>query len=484
MTALMRPDLELGPAPPEPPPLAALRQAVAEVCGVPPEAVLPAISPIAALDRLIRACCRPSLDAVVIPASSSDLAAVVRLQGAALGTASDARLVVLASPDADAGESLDPHSILAAAAASPETLFVIDESLIADGRSSLAAEAPQRPNLAILRVLPDAGVAVLIAEPALLAAIDAATAFARPNAVTVTAALATLTPAARALSATRTERKLAERARMAAGFAKSPMLAVVRETDADFILAEARDIGEVTSRLRQRGLLARAAPAVGRAWLRLPVGEAFDNDLLLAALDAAPPPSPLRRAEVRRETRETSIAVAVDLDSPTPRRIATGLGFFDHMLDQVAAHGGFSLVLDCAGDLAIDAHHTLEDCALALGEVLSRALGERRGIGRFGFTLPMDEAEASVSIDLGGRPYSRFEGDFAASHIGAYPTQMTPHVFRSLSQGLGAAIQVRVTGDNDHHKTEASFKAFGRALRVAIARDGVGGDIPSTKGVL
>jgi histidinol-phosphate aminotransferase/imidazoleglycerol-phosphate dehydratase/histidinol-phosphatase len=154
------------------------------------------------------------------------------------------------------------------------------------------------------------------------------------------------------------------------------------------------------------------------------------------------------------------------------------------MLDQVAAHGGFSLTLTCNGDLDIDAHHSVEDCAIALGSALSQALGERRGIGRFGFALPMDEAQAEVLIDLSGRPFSRFDGVFDTSHIGAYPTEMTRHVFRSLADSMGAAIHVRVDGDNDHHKTEACFKAFGRALRQAVRREGDPDQLPSTKGVL
>jgi imidazoleglycerol phosphate dehydratase HisB len=150
----------------------------------------------------------------------------------------------------------------------------------------------------------------------------------------------------------------------------------------------------------------------------------------------------------------------------------------------VAAHGGFSLVLSCDGDLEIDAHHSIEDCAIALGSALSQALGERRGIGRFGFALPMDEAEAQVLIDLSGRPFSRFEGSFEATHIGAYPTEMTEHVFRSLADSMRSAIHVRVEGANDHHKTEACFKAFGRALRQAIRPEAGSDALPSTKGVL
>lgn len=189
-----------------------------------------------------------------------------------------------------------------------------------------------------------------------------------------------------------------------------------------------------------------------------------------------------RRGEVERNTRETRIAARVDLDRDSPVRIETGVGFFDHMLEQVAHHGGFSLALSCAGDLHIDSHHTIEDCAIAFGQALAAALGDRRGIARFGFTLPMDEAEAKVSVDLGGRAYLVFDGAFTAPSLGAYPTEMTEHVFRSLSQALNATIHVSVTGENDHHKTEACFKALGRGLRQAIRIEGAA--LPSTKGVI
>jgi imidazoleglycerol phosphate dehydratase HisB len=189
-----------------------------------------------------------------------------------------------------------------------------------------------------------------------------------------------------------------------------------------------------------------------------------------------------RRADVVRETRETKIVLSVDLDKQTPPAINTGIGFYDHMLAQVAQHGGFALKLTCDGDLEIDTHHTIEDCALALGQGLKQALGERRGIARFGFLVPMDETEAKVSIDLGGRPYLVFEGAFKAPLLGEYPTEMTEHAFRSLSQSMGASIHIAVTGENDHHKTEACFKAFGRALRQAIAIES--DTLPSTKGVI
>ncbi len=189
-----------------------------------------------------------------------------------------------------------------------------------------------------------------------------------------------------------------------------------------------------------------------------------------------------RRGRVSRRTRETEIEVMVDLDREGEASIATGLGFFDHMLEQVARHGGFALKLTCQGDLAVDEHHTVEDCALALGQALREALGDKRGIGRYGFVLPMDEAQAQVAIDLSGRPYARFEGRFGRERVGELPTELVPHFFRSLGEALGAAIHVKVEGENTHHMVEACFKAVGRALRQAIRIEGT--VLPSSKGLL
>ena len=189
-----------------------------------------------------------------------------------------------------------------------------------------------------------------------------------------------------------------------------------------------------------------------------------------------------RTAVVERRTKETEINVRVGLDATSPIHISTGIGFFDHMLEQLAKHGGFALELTCKGDLHIDEHHTVEDCALALGEALRRALGNKVGIARYGFLLPMDEAEAKVAIDLSGRAYAVFEGHFGREHVGGLPTELVPHFFHSLAETLGAAVHVSVTGENTHHMIEASFKGVGRALRQAFRRES--NDLPTTKGVL
>ena len=189
-----------------------------------------------------------------------------------------------------------------------------------------------------------------------------------------------------------------------------------------------------------------------------------------------------RRGRAGRSTRETRISATVDLDDGGIQSIETGIGFFDHMLESLARHGGFSLRLACRGDLHVDEHHTVEDCALVLGQALDDALGDRRGIARFGFTLPMDETRASATLDLGGRPYLVFEGLLPRDAIGGLSTEMVPHFFRSLCDTLRMNLHLEVSGENTHHMIEACFKVTGRALRQAFAREG--NAVPSTKGCL
>ncbi|WNH50269.1 bifunctional histidinol-phosphatase/imidazoleglycerol-phosphate dehydratase HisB [Stenotrophomonas aracearum] len=189
-----------------------------------------------------------------------------------------------------------------------------------------------------------------------------------------------------------------------------------------------------------------------------------------------------RRATVQRNTKETRIRVDVDLDRTAEPQTHTGLPFFDHMLEQIGKHGGFSLSVQAEGDLHIDEHHTIEDTGLALGQALREALGDKRGIGRYGFTLPMDETLASAALDFSGRPYFVFEGEFKRERVGDMPTELVPHFFRSLCDASGLNLHLSVRGDNDHHKVEACFKALARALRQALPRQGTA--LPSTKGAL
>jgi imidazoleglycerol-phosphate dehydratase/histidinol-phosphatase len=189
-----------------------------------------------------------------------------------------------------------------------------------------------------------------------------------------------------------------------------------------------------------------------------------------------------RVAETERTTRETSIRARVNLDVEGRIDVQTGIGFFDHMLEQIAKHGGFSLDLQCDGDLHVDEHHTVEDVAIVLGSALREALGNKRGIGRYGFLLPMDESAATVALDLSGRASFVFDAPFPRDSVGEMPTEMVSHFFRSLAESLGAALHISVSGENTHHMVEACFKAVGRSLRQAIRQDGA--ELPTTKGTL
>ncbi len=189
-----------------------------------------------------------------------------------------------------------------------------------------------------------------------------------------------------------------------------------------------------------------------------------------------------RTASVERATKETRVRVAIDLDRVADPVVKTGLGFFDHMLEQLGKHGGFALEVNCEGDLHIDEHHTVEDTALTLGAAFKQALGGKRGIGRYGFTLPMDETQASAVLDLSGRPYFVFEGAFPRDEVGGLPSELVPHFFRSLCETAGLNLHLSVNGENTHHMIEACFKSVARALRQAIRREG--SELPSTKGAL
>ena len=496
---------------PEPQPQR-LRASMAAVYGVEPQELMITRGADDAIDVLVRAFCRPGVDAIAITAPTfTAYEHFARLQGArvveaplnadfdfdadeyvaAIASEANVKLAFICSPNNPTGNEVDPVLVLGVADALPETIIVLDEAYLDfSSTPSLATEAVRRPNLVVLKTLSKAfglagaRIGCAIGDPQLITiASRALPPYPLPS-PSVEAAMAALAPARRAIHQERIERIKAERERLAGLLKSSPIVKSVRSGGGNFLFLEVDDAEALGAKLRSLGIRVRFRPNAAPGGVRLTIGTEAENAAALAALGVACAMQPVRRAEVVRDTKETKIAVAVDLDKALPRQVQTGVSFYDHMLDQVAAHGGFSLVLRCDGDLEIDAHHSIEDCAIALGSALSQALGERRGIGRFGFALPMDEAEAQVLIDLSGRPFSRFEGAFEASHIGAYPTEMTEHVFRSLADSMRSAIHVRVEGDNDHHKTEACFKAFGRALRQAIRPEVAGDAMPSTKGVL
>ena len=191
-----------------------------------------------------------------------------------------------------------------------------------------------------------------------------------------------------------------------------------------------------------------------------------------------------RTAEVRRTTKETDIHVRLTLDGSGQADISTGLGFFDHMLEQIARHGQIDLTVHTKGDLHVDEHHTIEDTALAIGDCLLKALGSKRGIERYGFSLPMDDCHAHVCLDFGGRPWLIWKVEFHRERVGDVPTEMFFHFFKSLSDATRMNLYIEAQGNNEHHKAEAIFKALARALRAAVRRDIYHYELPSTKGLL
>lgn len=494
---------------PEPQP-ADLRTAMAALYGVRPQNLLVTRGADDAIDVLVRSFCVPGVDSVSIcPPTFSAYAQFALIQGAlvaeiplnddydfeasrfiaAARDVASLKIAFICTPNNPTGNLVAPKTILEVTRALPDSLIVADEAYIefAD-QESLAAKACEVENLVVLRTLSKAfalagaRVGCLIGSEELVALVAKALPPYPMPTPSIQAALAALSPSRRIVQAERIAAAKAAREQLMEALTGSPVVKSVRGGGGNFLLLEVDNAPAMAKKLLQLGIRVRFRPNVTPNAIRLSIGSPDENAAALAAFGVNSAQKSTRRAEVVRETNETKIAVAVDLDRTLPRKIDTGLPFFDHMLDQLAAHGGFSLLLSCQGDLEIDAHHSVEDCAIALGQALDRALGDKRGIGRYGFALPMDEAEGEALIDLSGRPYGIFEGVFSGSHIGDYPTEMTGHIFRSLAEHLRAAVHVKVRGENDHHKVEAAFKATGRALRQAIRKDG--DVIPSTKGML
>lgn len=505
---------------PEPQP-AELIEHLATLYGVAPQNVLAGRGSDEGIDLLVRAFCRAGQDSVMIcPPTFGMYKVSARIQGAGVvevpllkerGFALDAdavlakwhsgiKLVFVCTPNNPTGNLLDHGAIeRLCRELSDKALVVVDEAYIEFARSeSLLNRLAQFPNLVILRTLSKAYALAGARCGTLIAHADIVSLLARvitPYALptqTIDAVLTFTNGQHRVESAQRIDMILAERQYLSERLAQLPLIRRVWPSDSNFLLVDCADAQQVLRAATAVGLIIRdprSQLGLGDS-LRISVGTPEQNDRLLRGIAAAcgvefqtrAQAETRRVARISRKTKETDIQVVVNLDQESPIRISTGLGFFDHMLEQVAKHGGFSLQLSCSGDLHIDEHHTVEDCALALGQALKSALGDKRGIHRYGFLLPMDEALAQVAIDLSGRPYFVFEGEFGRDQVGELPTELVPHFFRSLAETLGAAINIKVTGENTHHMIEACFKGVGRSLRQAFRITDT--ELPSTKGTL
>lgn len=265
-------------------------------------------------------------------------------------------------------------------------------------------------------------------------------------------------------------------------------------SEANFLLVRVKDPSGLYDHLIKDGIIVRNRSTVRgcEGTLRLTVGTPQENERLLRSINEYENPGqsdvqagiPFRRASRERVTRETRIFVEADLDGAGESEISTGLNFFDHMLEQIPHHGGISLKIKAEGDLNVDEHHTMEDVAITLGEVLLEALGDRKGIERYGFALPMDESEAMVLMDLGGRVDFKWDVVFTREYVGDTPTEMFKHFFQSLCTAMKSNLHISAKGENNHHIAEAVFKAFARALKAAVRKDPFSYSVPSSKGVL
>ena len=280
----------------------------------------------------------------------------------------------------------------------------------------------------------------------------------------------------------------AERSRMAEALAALPRVRKVWPSDANFLLMEVDDARSLYDELLAAQVIVRDRSKVlaCAGCLRITVGTPAENDKVLAVIGGLKPESVVqkRAAKVVRKTRETHIEVSVDLDGKGTDGIDTGLKFLDHMLDQIVHHAGISLSVKATGDLEVDEHHTMEDVAIVLGEALIKALGDKRGIERYGFVLPMDESKAMVLMDLGGRIEFVWDVEFKREYVGDVPTEMFWHFFRSLGAAMSCNLHISAKGDNDHHIAEGIFKAFARALKMAVRKEEFSYSLPSSKGVL
>ena len=470
-----------------------------------------------AIDCLIRGFCEPGADNIVIcpptfamyaqsamlqsvEVRHAPLTADFGLDPTAIAMAMDeaTKLVFVCSPNNPTGNVMNAGAIAnLCVACDGRALVVVDETYIeyaGEGgeAGSLIPALEQFANLVILRTLSKSHAAAGIRCGCAVAAADITGVMQKvlapypvPQPV-MSAALTILETGNQQRLAAKRAEVIVRRDDVITALGEIEGIIRVWPSDANFVLVEALDAAALCQRAREGGVVLRNQShqhGVGEA-VRISIGSAEEMARLLAALrgETIASAEQNRQHEIVRKTSETAISVAVDLDRAGPISIDTGIGFYDHMLDQIAKHAGFALTLECEGDLEIDPHHSIEDCAIALGQAIRGALGDKRGIGRYGCCLPMDEALVTVVLDLSGRFHLDFKADFPQPMVGDLPCDMVGHVFRSLAENMQANLHIAVTGENCHHMVEACFKGFGRALRQAIRQDG--SEMPSTKGTL
>ena len=415
----------------------------------------------------------------------------------------NSRLLFICCPNNPTGNSFPREQLLRIISAF-KGIVIIDEAYIDfSSGSSLIPELDSHPNLIILQTFSKAWgmaglrVGLAFASPYIIRLFSNVKYPYNINGLTQEI-VAKLIETARP----RTDETVSERERTAKAMAGYRGILKVYPSDANFILVKCTDPKGLYKSLIENRIIVRDRSGVKgcEGCLRITIGTPEDNDRLLYTIGiwssalspdrdtardgSAETAAASRRATVFRATSETGITVMIDLDGKGPCFISTGIGFFDHALEQIVHHGGISLLVEAKGDLHVDEHHTVEDVAIVLGKAVSEALGSKIGIGRYGFVLPMDESEASVLIDLGGRTDFSWDAEFSREKIGDMPTEMFRHFFKSFAESACCNLHISARGENEHHKIEGIFKAFARALKMAIARDRFPYSLPSSKGVL
>jgi histidinol-phosphate aminotransferase len=390
----------------------------------------------------------------------------------------DADLVWVCNPNNPTGELVEPEEIAELARAVPGAAVVVDEAYFEYGGKSVVPLIAEAPNLIALRTLSKAfGLAGLrvgfaVASLELAAELDR-----RRDPASVAGPAARIAAAALREPRLDVEQTIEERERM-----RAALIAAGYDTPtsaANFVLIRLAGATELADRLESEGLVVRRYPEAIRITVRLPA----ENDKILAALGAAAAPSGGRSALVVKTTAETALRISLELDGRGRSRTATGIGFLDHLLAQLAFHGGLDLEVVAGGDLDVDEHHTAEDVLAAFGDALGQALDGREGVTRYGSaTVPMDEARATAAVDLVRRPHAEVSLGFHGDRVGGLAVTLLPHALERMAMQAGLTLHVEATGEDDHHVAEAAFKALGRALREACSRGSAG--VRSTKGSL
>jgi histidinol-phosphate aminotransferase len=455
---------------------AELRAAAGAYCGVDPGQIVVG----AGADELIALCAStylgPGGSAAVSDPTYGLYRIVTELEGAAVvADPAGAEVIWACNPNNPTGELIDPAELAALARAHPTAAVVVDEAYFEFSGATCVPLIADQPNLIVLRTLSKAfGFAALrvgyaVAAPHVAGELERRRAPASVSAPAARIAAAALREPRIDVAETVEERERIRAALVAAGYD-------CLETHANFVFV--RSAEPLGAQLEAQGLVVRVFPDGIRVTMRRP-GE---NDVLLAALGAAVSPAPGRTAFVSRTTTETALRLSLDLDGRGHVRVATGIGFLDHLLTLCAFHAGFDLELVAGGDLDVDEHHTVEDVLAALGDALADALGAREGIARYGSAVvPMDEAQATAAIDLVRRPHAEIGLTFTGDRVGGLALSLLPHALERLAMQGALTLHISSAGADDHHVAEAAFKALGQALRQACAPGGDG--VRSTKGL-